>query len=220
MIAETRTAHDLDKALAYARCMEFTEYCRAQDDQGRLVQMRHAETRLTPGAQAAMTSYSEPLAILAVVTDEDPDTTAVLPIIARLIAVAPRVQLRILPDDSDLSPLAILLPDVDTASALEEWDLPQFFVFDDEWEFQAQWGPRPAQAERNLEAWLSRYPEYDALAEDESESAQRRFAELTTALTYEMRLWYNSSLAAACQEEFCDLLAALSPPDEPNDGED
>jgi hypothetical protein len=29
-----------------------------------------------------------------------------------------------------------------------------------------------------------------------------------------MRLWYNSSLAAACQQEFCDVVTALLPPDE------
>jgi len=52
------------------------------------------------------------------------------------------------------------------------------------------------------------------LAEDESGTAQQRYAALTTTLIHEMRIWYNSSLAAACQNEFYELLATLLPSDE------
>lgn len=208
-----------DKALAYGQCLAFSEYCQLQEELSLLLKMRYNETRLTPAAQLALSTYSENLYVVALVTDEDPDTTAVLPIIARLIDASPRAQLRILSDDFDLTPLAVLAPDIDMAAALEEWDLPQFFVFDDEWEIQGQWGPRPEQAERNLEEWLSRYPEYESLAEDESAEAQRRYATLTDTLMHEMRLWYNSSLSAACQTEFCEVLAALAPSDESNESE-
>ena len=207
-----------DKALAYGRCMTFTEYCQLQADRGRLLQMRYAETRLAPLLQAGMVEYGDAFAVVALVTDDDPDTTAVLPVIARLLAVSGRVQLRIL-TDADMRPLATLLPEVDLAAALEEWDLPQFFVFDEDWELQGQWGPRPAQAQRNLLEWLSRYPEYETLADDESAAAQERYAVLTTALIHEMRVWYNSSLAEACQREFYDVLAALLSSDETSEGE-
>lgn len=207
-----------DKALAYGRCMTFTEYCQFQSDQGRLLQMRYAETRLAPTLQAGMVACGETFAVVALVTDDDPDTTAVLPVIARLLAVSRRVQLRIL-TDADVRPLAVLLPDVDFVAALEEWDLPQFFIFDEEWELPAQWGPRPVQAERNLHEWLNRYPEYEALAEDESDAAQERYAVLTTALIHEMRVWYNSALSEACQREFYAVLAALMSPDEVSEGE-
>lgn len=206
-----------DKALAFGRCMTFTEYCRLQTDRGRLLQMRYAETRLAPALQASMVEYGDALAVVALVTDGDPDTIAVLPVIARLLSVSGRVQLRVL-TDADMRPLAVLLPDVDLAASLEEVDLPQFFVFDEEWELQAQWGPRPAQAERNLLEWFSRYPEYETLADDESAAAQDRYAALTTVLIHEMRIWYNSSLAEACEREFYDVLAALLS-DETNEGE-
>lgn len=203
-----------DKLLAFGRCLAFTDYCELQGDRGRLLEMRYAETRLTPSAQFTLNTCTEILRVLAVVTDQDPDTIAVLPVIVRLIDASPRVRLRILSEDSDLTPLATLLPDTDALSAVEEWVLPQFLFFDDEWELQAQWGPRPVAAERNLTGWLNRYPEYDALADDESPAGQERYAALTSALTHEMRVWYNSSLAAACQQEFCDVLTALLPSDE------
>ena len=171
--------------------------------------MRYAETRLKPVLQAAMSEYAEPLSVMAMVTGEDPDTIAVLPVIARLLAVSQRIQLRILADD-DTEPLAVLLPDLDVAAALEEWDLPQFLVFDEEWELQA---------ERNLTEWLHRYPEYERLADEESTAGQQRYVELTNLLTHEMRIWYNSSLAAACQQEFCGMLATLLPAEESSEGE-
>lgn len=203
-----------DKLMAFERCLPFAEYRSVQGDRGQLLEMRYAETRLTPAIQHAMASYSEMLTVVALVTDEDPDTIAVLPVIARLVDAALRIQLRVLSEAGDLTPLTTLLPDLDVISAIEEWVLPQFLIFDDEWELQAQWGPRPAKVEGNLAAWLNRYPEYEILADDESTAAQLRYAALTTALTYEMRVWYNSSMAAACQNEFYELLATLLPPDE------
>ncbi len=209
----------LDKTMAFNHCQTYAMFLLEQADQGRLLTQRYAETRLLPDVQNAMVQYPDTLSILALVDGEDPDTVAVLPIIARLIDSAPRVQLRLLADEDDLTALAMLLPDFDEDSALEEWDLPQFFVFDEDWELQGQWGPRPAASERNLEAWLSRYPDYEALAEDESETGVARFAELTEKLVQEMRLWYNSGLSADCQTEFCEILASLQAPDEASEGE-
>jgi hypothetical protein len=210
----TLTVLQDDRLMAFERCLTFAEYCSAQGDRGQLLEMRYAESRLTPATQYAMTIYGEILNVVAIVTDEDPDTIAVLPVIARLIDASLRIQLRVLSEAGDLTPLETLLPDLDVMSAIEEWVLPQFLIFDDEWELQAQWGPRPAKVEGNLAAWLNRYPEYELLADDESTAAQQRYVELTTALSYEMRVWYNSSMAAACQHEFCELLATLLPSDE------
>ncbi|MCS6828237.1 MAG: thioredoxin family protein [Caldilinea sp.] len=198
-----------DKLVAFEGCLTFREYCELQEERNRLLRMRYAETRLEPSLQLKLNTYEEPLNILAVVTDEDPDTIAVLPIIARMVDASPRMQLHVLSESRDLTPLVSLLPGVDALSVVEEWVLPQFLIFDDEWELQAQWGPRPMQAEGNLSEWLSRYPEYEMLADDETPAGQARYAALTTALTYEMRVWYNSSLATACQREFCDVLVAL-----------
>lgn len=207
-----------DKALTLARGLSFAEYCQYQTDGGRLLRMRYTETRLLPDLQAGIVDYADVLVVAALVTDDDPDTIAVLPIIARLLAASCRVQLRIF-TDADVHLLAPLLPDIDLTAVLEEWDLPQFLIFDEDWELQAQWGPRPEQAERNLLEWLSRYPEYEMLADDESAAAQERYSALTTELIHEMRIWCNSSLAAACQREFYTILATLLAPDEASEGE-
>lgn len=204
----------LDKTLAFNHCQTYAMFLLEQEDQGRLLTQRYAETRLLPAVQDAMAHYPDILSILALVDGEDPDTVAVLPIITRLVDSAPRIQLRVLADEDDLTALAMLLPDLDVDAALEEWDLPQFLIFDEDWELQGQWGPRPAAVERNLEAWLSRYPDYEALAEDESEAGLARFAELTEKLVQEMRIWYNSGSSANCQTEFCDMLTSLQAPDE------
>lgn len=209
----------LDKTLAFNHCQTYAMLLLEQVDQGRLLTQRYAETRLLPAVQNAMTRYPDILSILALVDGADPDTVAVLPIITRLLDSAPRIQLRVLGDEDDLTALAMLLPDLDVDAALEEWDLPQFLVFDEDWELQGQWGPRPAAAERNLEAWLSRYPDYEALAEDESDTGIARFAEVTEKLVQEMRIWYNSGLSANCQTEFCDMLTSLQSPDEVSEGE-
>ena len=204
----------LDRTLAFNHCQTYAMFLLEQEDQGRLLTQRYAETLLLPALQDAMAHYPDILSILALVDGEDPDTVAVLPIITRLVDSAPRIQLRVLADEDDLTALAMLLPDLDVDAALEEWDLPQFLIFDEDWELQGQWGPRPAAVERNLEAWLSRYPDYEALAEDESEAGLARFAELTEKLVQEMRIWYNSGSSANCQTEFCDMLTSLQAPDE------
>lgn len=209
----------LDRSFAFNHCPTYAHFVQDQPDGGRLLEQRYGETRLLPALQDRMVNYPDTLSVLALVDGEDPDTVAVLPIIARLIDTSPRVQLRVLADDEDLTPLAMLATDLDINAGLEEWDLPQFFVFDEEWELQGQWGPRPAAAERNLEAWLGRYPEYEALADDESDAGLQRFTELTHKLIQEMRIWYNSGLAADCQTEFYGLLASLQVPDDADEGD-
>ena len=97
---------------------------------------------------------------------------------------------------------------------LEEWDLPQFLVFDEDWELVAQWGPRPDAAEAKLDAWLRKHPEYEALGEEETPAAQQQYATWAQELVYEMRTWYNSGLTKACLDEWRDLLVSLLGPEE------
>ena len=178
-----------------------------------LLRNRYAETRLPSQLQALLVTYPDTINIVALVTAEDPDTMAVLPIVARLADACPRMELRIWGDEDDPAPLTLLLPDVDPA-AMEEWDLPLFFLFDDEWELAAQWGPRPAAAERPLEEWMARHPEYAALADEDTPEAQQPYATLAAQLVYEMRVWYNSGLAQACLDEWFDLLNGLQASDD------
>lgn len=199
-----------DKFLAYNRALPFKEFTARAVRVGELLRIRYAETRLGPQHQIAFNRTGETLNILAVVTEEDPDTVAVAPIIARLLDASPRAQLRFLCDEEDLTPLALLAPEVDLTALMEEWDLPQFLVFDEEWDLQAQWGPRPAAAETQVEAWLAHHPEYEPLADDETPEGQDRYAALALDLIYEMRIWYNSGLTIACLNEWLDLLRGVA----------
>jgi hypothetical protein len=198
-----------DKHYAFGRAASFAEFVAQSSHYGTLLRNRYAETRLPPDQQAWMMRYPDTLCVLALVTEEDPDTLAVLPVVARLLDSSRRFDLRILRDDESLAALAVLLPELDLGAALEEWDLPQFLCFDEELDLVAQWGPRPATMEDPLEGWLRRHPEYETLAEDDSVEAQTSYADLVEELIYEMRVWYNSGAARACLDEWRDLLLGL-----------
>ena len=144
----------LDKTMVFLQLPTFTEFAQDTPRLGDLLRTRYAETRVTADLQGLLATYPDILHIVALVTEEDPDTLAVAPIVARLFAGVARCDLRILRDDGDLSGLQVLARDLDLAAALEEWDLPQFLIFDEDWELAAQWGPRPAAAEARLDAWL------------------------------------------------------------------
>ena len=208
-----RSVHH-DKLLAYGRGLRYAEYAKRSVRVGSLLGIRYAETRLGDAVQLMAGCFPETLYIFALVSEEDPDTLAVLPIVARLADAGPRIVLRILSDDDDLAPLATLVPDLDIPALMNEWDLPQFFCFDEDWYLQAQWGPRPAAAEVHVENWLASHPEYETLAEDESAAGQDQYAALVEELIYEMRVWYNSGLARRCQDEWLELLRAWQAADE------
>jgi hypothetical protein len=211
---KARAVHH-DKALAFGQGLRYAEFARRSQRFGRLLRTRYDETRLGPEIQLAAASFPESLNVLAVASEEDPDTLAVLPIVARLANAGPRITLRILSDDDDLAALATLAPDLDLVAQLNDWDLPQFLCFDEDWYLQAQWGPRPGAAEAQVESWLAAHPEYEDLAEDESPAGQDQYAALVEELVYEMRVWYNSGLARDCLDEWLDLLRAWQAPDEP-----
>jgi hypothetical protein len=200
--------------LAYSRALRYDEFvARTQETPGgnarrRLLNIRYDETRLGPAIQFAAATFPETLHMLALVSEEDPDTLAVLPIVARLANGGPRLELRVLCDEDDLTPLTVLAPDLDPAIILEEWDLPQFLCFDEDWYLQAQWGPRPAAAEAQVEGWLAAHPEYELLAEDETPEGHDRYVALVEQLVYEMRVWYNSGLTARGLDEWLEILRA------------
>lgn len=206
-----------DKTGTYLALPTFREFASLVTSYGELLCLRYGEVRLPADLQRLVTCFPDTLCLVAVVSDGDPDTAAVLPIVARLVDAGMRLDLRIVEDEDEesLHPLQVLLPNLDLIAALEEWDLPQVFVFDEEWEVQAQWGPRPAAADASVEEWLAAHPDYLALEEDESAAAVAAYNKLNDELLYTMRVWYNSGLSRACLEEWRELLAGLLPMDEP-----
>src|SRR5512138_2141716 len=87
-----------DKILAYGRGLSYEEFVRRSSRYAHLLRTRYDETRLGPAVQFAAVTFPDALNILAVISEEDPDTLAVLPIVARLADAGTRLRLRILCD--------------------------------------------------------------------------------------------------------------------------
>jgi hypothetical protein len=129
-----------------------------------------------------------------------------------LVAIAtssPRFTLQVVRDTDDLTGLDRLVEELDLAGAVNELDLPLLLLFDEEWNYQGQWGPHPQEAEHQLDEWFGQHPDYETLAESETAAAQASYAALLDQLTHEMRVWYNSGLNTACVREVRQLLAGL-----------
>ncbi len=197
------------KPLAFTSALTFAEFLTVSPIYRQLLRQRAAEVRLPAQDQDYFVHYPDMTYFIALVTPDDPDTMAVLPILAAIADASPRFELRIVCDESDLTLLDVLVDDLDLTNGVDELDLPLLIVLDEEWNYQARWGPRPASADAYVEAWMERHPEYERLADEESDEDQATFAALLEKLTYEMRVWYNTSLNDDCAHEIRTLLARL-----------
>ena len=184
----------------------YTEYVAASPRQEFLA-MRAREIRLLAEDQLYFTDYPDPMHWLVVAADDSPDTLVVLPILAHAAAWSPRLSLRVVREEDAAQLLAGLVDDPALVAGWAEADLPLLLSFDDEWQFQEQWGPHPQAIDPYLDKWLADHSDYERLAEDESAEGQAAYARLLERLLYEMRLWYNSALDRACGEELHALLA-------------
>jgi hypothetical protein len=185
-----------------------------------LLATRRQEARIAPQEQLFLATYPDVLHWLVLVADDAPETQIILPLLARLTDCSIRVDLRILRETDGFSTLAAVLDDAGASELLSDPDLPLLLIFDDEWQLQEQWGPFPHEMETLLEAWLERHPDFESLAEEGDSENQTRYAVLLDALTWEMRVWFNSGLDRACTQEICELLRGLASDDEGNDDED
>ena len=201
-----RTALQQEKILIYSCATTYCEY-EAASSRREFLQIRRREIRLSPEEQAYFTTYPDPVHWLVIATDDSPDSLAVLPVLAHVAALVPRLSLRVVREDEAAQLLAVLADDQGLLASWAEADLPLLLSFDEEWHFQESWGPHPQAIEPLLDQWIAEHPEYESLAEDESLSGQAAYALLLEQLLHEVRLWYNSSLNKACAEELCALLA-------------
>ncbi len=197
------------KALAFTSSLTFGEFLEKSPTLAPLLRGRYQEVRIPLVDQTFLLTYPDILNFIVLVNEESPDTLVVLPMLVRMAAASPHFWLGILRDNDDLSMLDGLMDEIDFAEDLADLDLPLLLVFDEEWNFQGQWGPHPQEAERYLEEWFEHHPEYAKLAEDETPIAQKTYATLLTELTHEMRVWYNGDLNRACFQEIHELLASL-----------
>jgi hypothetical protein len=197
------------KALAFTSSLTFREFLEKSPTVAPLIRRRYHEIRIPLAEQTFFLTYPDTLNFIVLVSEESPDTLVVLPILVRMAAASPHFWLGILRDNDNLSMLDALIDEIDFNEDLGDIDLPLLLVFDEEWNFQGQWGPHPQEAERHLEEWFEHHPEYAKLAEDDTVAAQKTYAILLDQLTHEMRAWYNSDLNRACFQEIRELLAGL-----------
>jgi len=195
-----------EKTLYYSLAPTYSEFVAASPRQ-EFLEMRLREIRLLAEEQAYFTEYPDSTHWLIVAADDSPDCLIVLPVLGHLAAWASRVTLRVVHEDEAAQLLPILANDPALLANWAEADLPLLLSFDDEWQFQEQWGPHPQAIEPLLEKWLSDHGDFERLAEDESASGQLAYSQQLEQLLYEMRLWYNTSLNQACGAELCALLA-------------
>jgi hypothetical protein len=208
------------RPLAFATCLSMGEYLAARPELCRLFCARRDEVRIPPAAQLFFAEYPDTLHLVALVNDALPETSVVVPAWARIADACPRADLRVLVDDGDPAALENVLNDPDALAEIDGAELPQLLVFDDEWQLQTRWGPRPPAAEAYLDEWLACHPEFETLGDAAAPEAQRAFAELSRVLAYEMRIWYNSGLDRDCVQGVQALLAALQDDAEGGNGSD
>ncbi|HRJ41071.1 MAG: thioredoxin family protein [Caldilineaceae bacterium] len=189
----------------------FEEYCDAQSpQQANLLRRILAGMRIDPDTQCYLATYSTWLTCCLLVGDETPDTALIVPIVVRLAECCPRLDLRIVSDSNDLAALNELVDDdLDLEEELDEIDLPLLFFFDDEWNQQARWGPRPVAAEKRLDEWLTVHPEYGALLEDDENGDPAVLEQWIEQLIHQMRLWYHDDLTGATIGEIRTVLQQL-----------
>lgn len=197
------------KAVAFTSSLTFREFLALSPTVAAFLKQRYQEIRLPLADQTFFVSYPDVLNFIVLVNEESPDTWVVLPILARIALSSPRFTMRLLRDSDDLSMVAALVDELDLIANLAEIDLPLLLIFDEEWNFQGQWGPHPQEAEHYLEEWFEDHPEYQTLAEADAPGSQETYAALIEELTQEMRVWYNTDLNQACAQEIHELLASF-----------
>lgn len=189
----------------------FQEFCHAQPlELGGLLRRVFAGTRIDPETQLYLATYPNWLTCVVIVEDQTPDTVMIVPILARIADACSRMDMRILTTTMDLTAINDLADDdLDLEEYLDDIDLPLVIFFDEEWNQQARWGPRPAAAEKRLEEWLAAHPVYARLLEDEESEDSPELEQLVDELTHRMRLWYKDDLTGACVGEIRAILERL-----------
>jgi len=202
------------KIFSFTTGLTASEFLATTPALARLLRQRLTEVRVPTPLQDFFVTYPDMLNFALLVSEDAPETAIILPIWMRVVQLSPRFSLRIFRDTDNLNLLNQITDDVELSEDLTEVELPLCLLFDEEWNYQTQWGPHPQAAEPFLDQWFEEHGEYETLAEDDSPEAQRSYAVLIQDLIQQMRVWYNSELDRACLQEIRDLLAGLREEDE------
>jgi hypothetical protein len=202
------------KIFGFTSGLTASEFLAATPAMTNLIRQRLTEIRIPTPVQEYCITYPDTLNFALLISEDAPETAIILPLWVRLAQLSSKFNLRIFRDTDHLKLLNQLIDDVDLTEDIGEMELPICYIFDEEWDYQTQWGPHPQAAEPFLDKWFEEHSEYETLAEDETAEAQQKYAVLIQTLIQQMRVWYNSGLDRACIHELRDLLASLREDDE------
>jgi hypothetical protein len=209
MTANMTTIPLTQRSLAFTASPTWAEFLEQTADLAPAIRNRLREVRIPVECQSFFVQYPYVLNLFLLVDEESPEMVVVAPVLAALAQASARFSLRIVRSTDDLSALDRLVDELELIGSINEIVLPLLLVFDEDWNYQGQWGPHPQAAEAFWESWFDRFPEYDDLAIATTAEGQASYAALLAILTQEMRVWYNSGLTAACIREVQGLLAGL-----------
>lgn len=202
-----------EPVFAFTAGETFDEFCAAQPSNlASLLRRIFAGVRIDPDTQLYLTNYPIWLTAIVIVEDMAPDTAMIVPILVRMAEACPRLELRIMSTSTNLTALNDLVEeDMDLEEDFDDLEFPLLLFFDDEWNQQARWGPRPGAAEKRLADWLAAHPDYEALLDSDDGEDSPEFSPLLEQLIHQMRFWYNDDLTAACVDEIRGVLETLEP---------
>ena len=202
-----------EPVFAFTSGETFDDFCTTQPlELAGLLRRIFAGVRLDPDTQLYLTNFPTWLSCVAIVEDMAPDTAMIVPILVRMAEACPRLELRIVSTAMDLTALnEIVEEDMDLEEDLDDLDLPLVLFFDEEWNQQARWGPRPAAGEKRLADWLAAHPEYEEILDSDAEDDSPELTHLLEQLIHQMRFWYNDDLTAACIGEIREILEQMEP---------
>jgi thiol-disulfide isomerase/thioredoxin len=140
------------------------------------------------------------LHIAALVEDWCGDVVVILPLIARLAAEVPGVDLRLFGRAAS--------PDLAQAYAEEGiLCIPVLSFFDSGWREVTRWVERSAAAHRRVQAWKADHPQAEILRQSSHPEDRRAYKTMLKERLVEMIEWYRDGLWGSTLEELESLLS-------------
>lgn len=183
--------------------LTWTDYvAQMQVNRERVTQL-FGETSLSPDDQRdfaqTVASYGGQLHITALAEDWCGDAVVNLPLVARLAAEVPGIDLRLFVRSDN--------PDLEGAYAADDIvSIPVLSFFNAGWCEVGRWVERPTAAHRRIEDWKATHPGAETLRQSSRPEDRRAYKALLKERLIEMMDWYREGLWEATLEELKSLL--------------
>lgn len=163
---------------------------------------RLRDVQLSPADRADFARIVTPLHALVMTEDWCGDGVMNLPILARIVEAAPRIDMRIF-----IRSQALDLNDYYAARGIIH--IPVFTFLNADFNEIGTWMERPQAAHERVRDWVALHPEIEAIRNDPGltpEARQARLRAIGTGMLVEMEGWYAGGLQQATVDELKSLL--------------